>query len=148
MKRSEQMIAEALRRAKKRDGRPVRVRLSRDLLTLVERCARSVGDSVLDWSDLACRRYESGALFGVSCDEKLKNATRSESVVAWVRAPHRMEPERIREALAAAVTRVAPNLPPSCNLRLREGIDYNVRSPMRLMALLSVAHTRKGKKQA
>jgi hypothetical protein len=126
MTSSEQMIKEALARAREKEGVAIRVRMSDALFALVQRCARAVHDTVLDWTAKACGQHRSGKYNGVAYDAKLTDATRVGSVVVWVRAPKEMTPDEIRVALANAVTVIAPTLPADFSTPLVEGRDYFV----------------------
>lgn len=124
MRRSEELIAEALRRAAERDGMRMKVRMSRDLKRRAAACARVIGEDLDRWVFLACQAMKRGEFNGVAWEEETQKVTRDGSEPVWVRAPKGLNAPQVRLAIACAVRVSEERGQREFETDLVEGRDY------------------------
>lgn len=97
------LIRRARKKQVEREGVRVIIRLSNEMLSRANACAREIDEPLADWCNKVCRRYQSGKFERVaSCDKSLL-ATRESSTPTHIRAPKGMTAHDIKVAIAFGI---------------------------------------------
>lgn len=106
----------------------MKLRMDRALWANAVACADSIDFGFEEWVCGVVRQHLAGKFDGVPFPREWLNGTRAASACVWVRVPAGVEldGDAVRLAVAGAVGRYLPKVPPRFDPGLEEGRDFVV----------------------